>query len=58
MTMRWPWSAEESPAAAQEFGNFSSIKDNYPKIVISRDKVTLAENGIIHRSIIDFLLDR
>ena len=42
----------------REFGNFSSIKDNYPKIVISRDKVTLARNGIIHRNIIDFLLDR
>ena len=41
----------------REFGNFSSIKDNYPKIVISRDRVTLAENGIIHRNIIDFLLD-
>ena len=42
----------------REFGNFSSIKDNYPKIVISRDKVMLAKNGIIHRNIIDFLLDR
>lgn len=42
----------------REFGNFSSIKDNYPKIVISRDKIPLSENGIIHRNIIDFLLDR
>lgn len=40
----------------REFGNFSAIKDNYPKIVISRDKVPLSENGIIHRNIIDFLL--
>ncbi len=42
----------------REFGNFSAIKDNYPKIVISRDKVPLSKNGIIHRNIIDFLLDR
>lgn len=42
----------------REFGNFSAIKDNYPKIVISRDKVPLSENGIIHRNIVDFLLDR
>ncbi len=42
----------------REFGNFSSIKDNYPKMVISRDKIPLTENGIIHRNIVDFLLDR
>lgn len=41
----------------REFGNFAAIKDNYPKIVISRDKVPLDENGIIHRNIVDFLLD-
>ena len=41
----------------REFGNFSSIKDNYPKYVISRDKVSLSQSGIIHRNIIDFLLD-
>ena len=31
----------------REFGNFSSIKDNYPKYVISRDQVQLSENGIL-----------
>lgn len=41
----------------REFGNFSSIRDNYPKYVVSRDKVPLSQNGIIHRNIIDFLLD-
>jgi predicted AAA+ superfamily ATPase len=40
----------------REFGNFSSIKDNYPKYVISRDQVQLLENGIIHMNIVDFLL--
>jgi predicted AAA+ superfamily ATPase len=40
----------------REFGNFSSIKDNYPKYVISRDQVQLSENGIIHMNIVDFLL--
>lgn len=40
----------------REFGNFSAIKDNYPKIVISRDKIPLSENGIIHKNIVDFLL--
>ena len=41
----------------REFGNYSLIKDNYPKYVISRDKVLLSQNGIIHRNIVDFLLD-
>jgi predicted AAA+ superfamily ATPase len=40
----------------REFGNFSSIKDNYPKYVISRDQVQLSENGIIRMNIVDFLL--
>ena len=40
----------------REFGNFAAIRDNYPKLVISRDKVPLSRNGIIHRNIIDFLL--
>ena len=42
----------------REFGNFAAIRDNYPKLVISRDKLPLSRNGIIHRNIIDFLLDR
>jgi len=42
----------------REFGNFAAIRDNYPKLVISRDKIPLSENGIIHRNIIDFLLER
>ena len=40
----------------RDFGNFSFIKDNYPKYVISRDQVQLSENGIIHMNIVDFLL--
>ena len=42
----------------REFGNFAAIRDNYPKLVISRDRLPLSENGIVHRNIIDFLLDR
>lgn len=41
----------------REFGNFAAIRDNYPKIVISRDKIPMSQNGIIHRNIIDFLLE-
>ena len=41
----------------REFGNLASIQDNYPKIVLSRDRIPLSQNGIIHRNIVDFLLD-
>lgn len=40
----------------REFGAFSVIADNYPKYVISLDKVDFSKDGIIHRNMIDFLL--
>ncbi len=45
-------------AVEREFGNLEKIKDNYEKMVISMDKFFPAErNGILHRHIIDFLLE-
>lgn len=42
----------------REFGNLSAIPDNYPKIVVSMDKVIGDDyEGIQHRQIIDFLSD-
>ena len=41
----------------QEFGNLERLHDNYPKYVISGDLMNLSRNGIIHRNIIDFLLN-
>jgi uncharacterized protein len=41
----------------REFGNLERINDNYPKYVISGDLADLSRNGIVHRNIIDFLLD-
>lgn len=41
----------------REFEAFDSIDDNYPKYVISLDKMDFSRNGIIHKNIIDFLLD-
>ena len=42
----------------REFGNLEKIKDNYEKIVISMDRFLPAErNGIMHRYLIDFLLE-
>ena len=39
----------------REFGAFAAIDDNYPKYVISLDRVNFSREGIIHRNMIDFL---
>ncbi len=41
----------------REFKAFDNINDNYPKYVISTDKLDYSQNGIIHKNIIDFLLE-
>lgn len=41
----------------REFGNLERLHNNYPKYVISGDLANLSRNGIIHRNIIDFLLN-
>ena len=41
----------------REFGAYKFIDDNYPKYVISLDKVDLSRDGIIHLNLIDFLLN-
>lgn len=42
----------------REFGAFDMINDHYPKYVISTDKFDMSQNGVIHKNIIDFLLDK
>jgi len=41
----------------REFGAYKNINDNYPKYVITSDRVTLTRDGIIHKNLIDFLLE-
>ena len=42
----------------REFGAFNNISDNYPKYVFSLDTFDLSQNGIIHKNVIDWLLDK
>lgn len=46
--------AEET--IAREFGAYDSIRDNFPKYVVSLDEFDMSRNGIKHRNIRDFLL--
>ena len=48
--------AVNDDAIEREFGAYKSIEDNYPKYVISLDKIDLSRDGIIHLNLIDFLL--
>lgn len=41
----------------REFGVYKKIEDNYPKYVISLDKIDLSKDGIVHLNLIDFLLE-
>ena len=41
----------------REFGALKAIDDNYPKYVITLDKADFSRDGIIHKNIIDWLLE-
>ena len=48
---------ESDKVKQREFGAFKEIDDNYPKIVLSLDKADFSQDGIIHKNIIDWLLN-
>ena len=48
---------ENEKTREREFGVYDLIKDNYPKYVLSMDKLDFSQKGIIHKNIIDFLLE-
>lgn len=42
----------------REFDVYQKVKDNYPKYVISADHFDFSQDGIIHKNIIKWLLER
>ena len=42
----------------REFGAFEGLNDDVPKYVLSLDKEDLSRNGIIHKNIIEWLLEK
>ena len=42
----------------REFGAYKQVDDNYPKYVLTMDKINYSQNGIIHKNIIDWLLEK
>lgn len=41
----------------REFGAYKGIEDNYPKYVLSMDGHDFSQDGIIHKNVIDWLLE-
>ena len=47
----------EKDTKQREFGAYKAISDNYPKYVITLDRLNYEYNGIKHINLIEFLLD-
>ena len=52
------YSLENESVIEREFGAYNGIDDDVPKYVLSLDKKDLSRNGIIHKNIIDWLLEK
>lgn len=48
---------ESESTREREFGVYKLIQDNYPKYVISMDKIDFSQDGVKHLNIVDFLLN-
>ncbi len=48
---------QDEATRKREFGIYKAIKDNYPKYIVSLDKFDFSQDGVIHKNIIDFLLE-
>ncbi len=40
----------------REFGAFDSVKDHFPKYVVSLDDIDMSQSGVHHKNMRDFLL--
>ena len=49
---------KEPKTEIREFGVYKEIEDNYPKYILSLDKADFSRDGIIHKNIISWLLEK
>ncbi len=47
---------DSEDTVTREFGTYNAIEDNYPKYVISMDRIPLSRDGIIHMNLCEWLL--
>lgn len=47
----------EEKTREREFGALEVVPDNHPKFVLTLDSVDFSRNGIVHKNLVDFLLE-
>jgi len=52
------WEISNIETEKREFSPLESLKDNYPKYLLSTESFTQNKNGIIHRNVFEWLLER
>lgn len=52
------YSVSDSKTEEREFGAYDDVSDNYPKYVLSLDKIDYSKDGIIHKNIIEWLMEK
>ncbi|MDR2968872.1 MAG: ATP-binding protein [Tannerellaceae bacterium] len=52
------WELSTPETEAREFGALEIIKDNYPKFLLTTDSFPQSRNGIIHRNVFEWLLEK
>lgn len=47
----------EPSTIEREFNALMEIDDNFPKLILSLDRVNRSMNGIVHKNLIDYLME-
>jgi len=52
------WEISNEETEKREFAPLEAIKDNYPKFLLTKDTFTQNRNGIIHKNVFEWLLEK
>jgi predicted AAA+ superfamily ATPase len=52
------WEISSAETAEHEFGTLETIKDNYPKYLLTTESFPQNRNGIIHKNVFEWLLNK
>jgi predicted AAA+ superfamily ATPase len=52
------WEISTPETEAREFGALAMVKDNYPKFLLSTDSFPQSRDGIIHKNVFEWLMNR
>jgi predicted AAA+ superfamily ATPase len=52
------WNISDSSTEEREFSSFEQLKDNYPKTLLTTESFPQSRNGIIHKNVFEWLLEK